>query len=166
VPACAWSSAIARRGERAVRYERSVVIAWKASQQNTMRAASGIASPAEAVRIARPVPALVTRAHDDAHATEQAADLGQHAVALDRVGLDDGELLLRQRTALVDDLVVDRDLAHVVQQGGELELDPVLALDAELVATRSARLTTPRPCSPVSRSSEATTRSSSSAEPR
>ena len=72
--AVAEDSAIAARRDRALRYERSVVIALNASQQATMRATSGICLAGEAVRVASAVPALVARANDPSDLAEQTAD--------------------------------------------------------------------------------------------
>ena len=84
----------------------------------------------EAVRIAAAVPALVTGAHDLADAREQAADPIEHELTLDRVVLDHLELALGERRRLVEDLLGDRDLADVVEHRGELELLPLVRLDA------------------------------------
>src|SRR5919108_4230478 len=75
----------------------------------------------ETVGVPGPVPALVTGADDPPHLGEQTADLLEHALALDRVRLDDAPLLRGQRSRLVDDLARDPDLADVVQQRGELD---------------------------------------------
>src|SRR5919109_1050694 len=72
------------------------------------------------VRIAEPVVSLVARTHDVPDLAEQAADLLEHALALDRVLLDDLALLVGQRAGLVDDLLRRSHLADVVQQRREL----------------------------------------------
>ncbi len=80
---------------------------------------------AEPVGVARAVVALVAGADDLADLAEQAADAVQEPLALDRVALDDLELLGRERAGLVDDLVRDSELADVVQQRRELRVAPL-----------------------------------------
>ena len=79
-------------------------------------------------------------ADDDADAREQAADLLQHPLALDRVGLHDRPLVVVERAGLVDDLVGHRDLADVVQQRAHLGLAPHVLADAELVGDLDRQL--------------------------
>src|SRR5207237_2708134 len=69
----------------------------------------------EPVGIPRAVPALVARADEAADVSEQAADALEHALALDRVPVDDLALLRGQPPRLVDDLVRDLDLPDVVE---------------------------------------------------
>ena len=97
-----------------------MVIALKASQADTMRAATRDRLAHQAVGVAAAVPALVRGAHDEADVGEQAADLLEHPLALDGVGLHDRPLVVVQRPGLVDDLVGHGDLADVVQQRAEL----------------------------------------------
>src|SRR5688500_9705775 len=87
----------------------------------------------EPIGVAAAVPALVTRADDTADLAEQPADALEHALALDRVQLDDGALLGRQRAGLVDDLAGNADLAHVVEQRDELRLPSGARVEPELV---------------------------------
>ena len=54
-------------------------------------------------------------ADDHADITHEAADAVEHPLALDRVCLDDPELVLGELAGLVDDLLGHRDLADVVQ---------------------------------------------------
>ena len=117
-----------------------MVIALKASQAAQMRAATGISSPASPSGIAAAVPALVRGADDAADAREQAADLLEHALALDRVGLHDRPLLVVQRAGLVDDLVGHGDLADVVQQRAHLGLAPRVLVEAHLVGDLDRQL--------------------------
>ena len=84
----------------------------------------------EAVRVAPAVPALVAGADDLADARHQAADAVEQQLALDRVRLDQLELLVGELGRLVQDLLGDRDLADVVEQRGELELLAVGLRDA------------------------------------
>ena len=58
-----------------------------------MRASSGICFAGEAVGVAAAAPALVVPAHDEADVAHEAADVVEHALALDRVGLDQLELV-------------------------------------------------------------------------
>ena len=67
---------------------------------------------------------------------EQAPDAIQHALALDRVRIDDRPLLRGQCGRLVDDLRGDPDLAHVVQEGRELGAPPLARRQAEAVGHR------------------------------
>src|SRR5271170_579377 len=76
----------------------------------------------EAVRIAATVPALVRGADDAADLTHKTADLLEHPLALDRVGLDDRPLPLVELPGLVDDLLGNGDLADVVQESAELDV--------------------------------------------
>ncbi len=85
----------------------------------------------EAVRVAAPVPALVRRAHDDADVAQQAADLVEHPLALDRVRAHQRPLRVVQRPRLVDDRVGDDDLADVVQQRAQLGRLAHVLVDAE-----------------------------------
>ena len=64
---------------------------------------------------------------------EEAADALEHALALDRVRIDDRALLIRQRGWLVDDLGRDPDLADVVQKRGELGAPPLTGGQGEPV---------------------------------
>ena len=96
-----------------------MVIALKASHAHTIRATSG-SRRRPVLGIAAAVPALVARADEVADAPEQAADLLEHALAVDRVGLDDGALLIGELPGLVDDLRGDADLADVVKERGQL----------------------------------------------
>jgi len=75
----------------------------------------------------------VARAHDLAHPAEQSAHPVEDELALDRVALDHLELGLGECGRLVQDLLGDRDLAHVVEHGGELELLTSLEIDAQPV---------------------------------
>lgn len=68
----------------------------------------------EPVWVARSVPAFVARANEVANFPKQAAHLVKHSLAFNRVCVDDGSLLIRQGAWLVDDLLRDLDLAHVV----------------------------------------------------
>ena len=88
----------------------------------------------EAVGVAGAVPVLVARAHDPADVPEDAADLREHALAFDRVRLDQLEFFVSQLARLVDDLGRDPDLADVVEQRRELCVAALRARDAELVA--------------------------------
>ena len=74
-----------------------MVMALKASQAETMRAASGICLAGQPVRVAAAVVALVRGAHDHADPREQPADALEHPLALDRVGLHDRPLLVVER---------------------------------------------------------------------
>ena len=65
---------------------------------------------------------------------EHAADALEHLLPVDRMALDDRELLVGELAGLVDDLVGDADLADVVQQRGELEVAPVARVEPEGVA--------------------------------
>ena len=67
---------------------------------------------------------------------EHAADALEHLLAVDRMALDELELLVGELARLVDDLVGHADLADVVQQRGELEVAPVARVEAEGVADR------------------------------
>src|SRR4051794_12482100 len=71
----------------------------------------------QAVRVAAAVEALVLAADDASHRAE-ARDRSQDALADDRVGLHDLELVVGQLGGLVEDVVGDGDLADVVQQRG------------------------------------------------
>ena len=104
----------------------------------------------EAVRVAAAVPALVVRADDQTDVAHEAADAVEHLLALDRVGLDQLPLVRVELAGLVDDLLGDRDLAHVVQQGCELEVAALLGRRVRAASpTASARPTTLLECSPV-----------------
>jgi len=76
----------------------------------------------------------VAGTNDLADASQQAADPVEHVLALDRVGLDDLELVVAQLGRLVEDLLGDGDLPDIVQHRGELELLPRLGLDSQLVS--------------------------------
>ena len=102
-----------------------VVIASNASHTATMRAPSGIASPASAVRVAGAVPVLVARAHE-LRDRQQRGRGAQDALADDRVLAHEGPLLVGQRAGLVQDLVRDRHLADVVQLGRAHDLVQLL----------------------------------------
>ena len=84
VPAHRTISSTASASVRAARYGRSVVMALNASQAQTIRATSGIDSPASRSGIAVAVPVLVARAHEATDVTEEPADALEHLLALDR----------------------------------------------------------------------------------
>src|SRR6185312_167560 len=94
----------------------------------------------EAVRVPASVPALVAGAHDGPHPAEQAAHLLEHALALDRVRVDDRPLLDRQLAGLVDDLLGDPDLADVVEERDELDVSALPRLEPELVRDGDCQL--------------------------
>ena len=78
-----------------------------------------MASPAQPVRIAAAVPALVVRADDLLGDLEDVrAAVREHPRAEHGVGLDHRELLGRERARLEQDGVGDGDLAEVVQRRG------------------------------------------------
>ena len=120
----------------------------------------------QAVGIAAAVPALVRGADDDADAGEQAADLLQHPLALDGVGLHDRPLLVVERAGLVDDLVGHGDLADVVQQRAHLGLALRVLVDAHLLGDGAVSSTTSSVWWPVYSSSSSSRSRSSSAVPR
>jgi len=64
---------------------------------------------------------------------EDSADAVEHLLADDRVRLHQLALLGRERAGLVDDLVRDSDLAHVVQQRHELRVTAAPCVEAELL---------------------------------
>ena len=68
-----------------------------------------------------------------ADVAHESADAVEHLLALDGVGLDDRPLVGVELAGLVDDLLGDRDLADVVQEGAELEVAALLGARAELV---------------------------------
>ena len=75
------------------------------------------------------------------HAGEQVRDrveVGQDAVADDRVLLDVLELLVGQGPALGEHVVADADLADVVQQAGEVDVAQLVLLQAELAPSSTA----------------------------
>jgi len=86
----------------------------------------------EAVRVAPAVPPLVARADEMADAAEETSDLLEHALALDRVGLDDRTLFRGQLARLGDDLGRDSDLADVVQERGQLRVSLPPRVEAQL----------------------------------
>jgi hypothetical protein len=73
----------------------------------------------------------VAGADEAADVPEQAADLLEHELALDRVRVDDRALLRGQAPRLVDDLLRDLHLADVVQESGELGLATGLRVEPE-----------------------------------
>ncbi len=110
-----------------------MTIAWNASQTKTIRDSSGMSSPALAVGIAEPVPALVARAHDRPD-VGQPLDRRQDLLAELRMPLDDLELLVGQRPRLAQDLRGHADLADVVEERTELEPLHRLAVELQLTA--------------------------------
>ena len=66
-------------------------------------------------------------------------EVGQDAVADDRVLLDVLELLVGQRPALGEDVVADADLADVVQQAGQVDVALLGLLQAELAPQLDGR---------------------------
>ena len=70
-------------------------------------------------------------ANDPADLDHEAADLRQHLLALDGVGLDDPPLTLVETAGLVDDLLRDGDLADVVQQRAELDVRAAVVVQAQ-----------------------------------
>jgi hypothetical protein len=89
--------------------------------------------PCRAVRIAEPVPALVTGAHDRAHVGEP-VDRSEDLLTERRVLPDDLELVVRQRARLLQDLGGDPDLPDVVEERSELEPLQRLAVEPQLAA--------------------------------
>jgi len=89
--------------------------------------------PGQAVGITLAVPALVAGANYLSNPAEHASDPVEHVLALDRVGLDDLELVVAEPCGLVENLLGYRDLADVVQHGRELQLLPGFGLDSHLV---------------------------------
>jgi hypothetical protein len=76
----------------------------------------------------------VVGADDPPHLAHEAADLVEHPLALDRVGAHDLPLRGVELARLVDDVLRDGHLAHVVQERGELEVPPPRGVQAEAVA--------------------------------
>src|SRR5204863_4834589 len=89
--------------------------------------------PGEMIRVAGSVPALVTRADDRPDVTEQPTDAREQPLTLDRVHLDQLAFLGAEGAGLVDDLVRDPDLAHVVEQRGELRRAAFAGTHTQLV---------------------------------
>ena len=135
----------------AFRYERSLVIALNASQQQTMRAIDRDLLAREPVRVAGPVPALVAGADDPADLAEEAADAERASARPSIVcALDDLPLLVGERARLVDDLV--RDRAPCRRRGAARRTRRRAALGRDKArarrATASVRSTTSRLCVP------------------
>ena len=94
------------------------------------------AVPGQAVWVAAAVPTLVMPTADFIRGAHQCfaavyAQFVQHIRADDRVGLHDVELLLRQAAGLVQNLVVYRDFADVVQR--RCQHDQLLLLGRQVV---------------------------------
>jgi energy-coupling factor transporter ATP-binding protein EcfA2 len=87
----------------------------------------------EPVRVAAAVPVLVAGADDAADVAEEPADPLEQPLALDRVRLDDGPLVVGERAGLGDDLAGDLDLPDVVEERDELRDAPVGTVERELV---------------------------------
>jgi len=105
----------------------------------------GDLEPAQPVRVAASVPALVMARDDVAHDRREERQRIDHLGAHERMRLDHGPLLLRQRPGLLEDVVGHPELADVVEdervpearrlgetrrdRGGELEREPRDPLD-------------------------------------
>ena len=101
-----------------------------------IRAPSGISSPRQAVRVAGAVPALVVVENPVGDRLD--AEALEHPVADLRVALEHHPLRLGERARLAQDLLRDRELAEVVQAGGEAGQLDLLVGEAE-PARRSGR---------------------------
>ena len=81
-----------------------MVIAFQASQVQTIRATSGRdVFAGQPVRIAVPVPVLVARADEWTDVAEQSTGALEHLLAEDRVGVHQGALLVVEWARLVND---------------------------------------------------------------
>ena len=94
------------------------------------RAASGISSPGEPVRVARAVPALVVVAHHELALAEE-VDVAQDLRADHWMLSDQRVLLFRELTRLEQDGIRYGDLADVVQEEAEFDLRRFLERDAD-----------------------------------
>ena len=110
-----------------------MVIALNASQQATIRAISGISSPASPSGY--PVPSKRSWCERTIFPTWPSSPPhpSEHLFALRRVRLDQGALLRCQRSRLVDQLLGDADLADVVEQRDELRVPTAPGVDPELL---------------------------------
>ena len=106
-------------------------MASTASATDMMRAPSGIALPAQPVRVAEPVPALVVMADDRPHRREQ-LERFEEMVADLRVRTHEQPFVGRQGGRLEQHAVRDPDLAHVVQQRAEADGLDLLLPEADL----------------------------------
>ena len=98
-----------------------------------MRASERDLGAGEPVRIAGPVPALVTRADEAADLAEQAADGLEHRLADGRVRVHQRPLAGVERPGLVDQRSRELHLADVVQQRGQLGLLPFARVEPQPV---------------------------------
>jgi DNA polymerase-4 len=73
----------------------------------------------------------VRGADDDPDLAQEAAGAVEHPLAGHRVGVHDVPLVRLERAGLVDDLVRDRDLPHVVQERAEFGQAPAPVVEAE-----------------------------------
>ena len=85
------------------------------------------------IGIARAVPALVARAHERRE-VPQAGDLGEDLRAADRVRAHDDALAAVQRPREVEDPSRHGELADVVQDRHELELEHHVGREPQLLA--------------------------------
>ena len=85
-----------------------------------MREPSGIDSPGQAIGVARAVPPLVGGAHQRRNVGKGGRG-GDDALARDRVLVHEAPLVGGERPGLVQDRLRDRDLADVVQLGGNAD---------------------------------------------
>ncbi len=129
-PALRRSSSSASSSGIALRYGRSEVMAWKASQTNRMRAGRGIVVAGEAVGVAAAVPALV-RGADRLADRREIVDRRDDALADDRVLRHHGELLVGELVGLVEDVPGDPDLADVVEDARVLQVAQLGLVEAE-----------------------------------
>src|SRR5205823_2065727 len=94
----------------------------------------------QTVRIARAVVAFVVGANDPTDLAPNPAHPGEHLLSLDRMGLDQGTLLRRERAGLVDQRLRDADLPDVVYERDELGVPHPARVDPELLGNREREL--------------------------
>ena len=112
-----------------------------------------MSSSNEPIRIAHAVHALLGRAHERRH-LGQGGRGGQDPLADQRVAAHEAPLLVVQRAGLAEDRVRDRELADLVQLGGQRDVRELVVREAELDADRRTSSTSPLrwPCNRASRS--------------